>query len=305
MTLHAGQTIVVPGSISNLGPAFDTLSVAVQLYLRLRIIEVRPDAEDTSEWVWACPTPAGDNRIETAFRHARARVGVAAPGLVVEVASDIPARAGIGSSGAAAVAGLRLYDLATGGRTEADWLTLACEVEGHPDNAAASLLGGLALSCQLDDGRVLARSWVWPESLRLVVATPDTEVETSQARKVLTPDVSRRDAVFNMQRVVLLVRALDTGRYEDLREALSDRLHQPLREPLVPGLREVLALDDPAILGTCLSGSGPSVLAVAAADAAPRVEACLAGVYDRLGLTYTIRTLAAQTPHGDRIRTTA
>jgi homoserine kinase len=218
------------------------------------------------------------------------------------VQSEIPQAAGLGSSAAAAVAGLRLYELASGMRGDtcsgqADhserWLALASEMEGHPDNAAAALLGGLTVSCECDGGRVIARSSVWPDEVRLVVATPDLGLHTSEARRVLPHDVPLRDAIFNLQRALLFVRALESGRYEDLREAMRDRWHQPARAALIPGLAEAMAWDDPAVLGVCLSGAGPSILALATADAAPRASAMLADLYKRLGMACTIRALSA------------
>ena len=292
--------IVVPGSISNLGPSFDAMSVAVQIYLRVRVVERRDDAPDTIEWEFAGQAPSGENRIESAYRLARERVGVPAPGLRVRVESDIPQTAGLGSSAAAAVAGLRLYAAVTSPRTplaDEDWLALATVLEGHPDNAAAALLGGLTVSCQYEDGRIVARSSPWPDAVRLVVATPDVGLHTSEARRVLPKDVPLRDAIFNLQRALLFVRALESGRYEDLREAMRDRWHQPARAPLVPGLAEAMALDDPAVLGVCLSGAGPSILALATRDGVPRASALLGELYKRLEMPCTIRALSAHNPN--------
>jgi homoserine kinase len=285
--------IRVPGSIANLGPGFDALSVAVQLYLRVRVIALRPSEPDTIEWEFVGPAPSGENRIETAFRLARRRRGIPAPGVRVHVESEIPQVAGLGSSAAAAVAGLKLYEAVVPGlgRTN-DLLALATELEGHPDNAAAALLGGLTVSCQLENGPIVARSWRWPDALRLVVATPDVPLQTSHARRVLPEDLSMRDAVFNLQRALLLIHALDSGQYEDLRDAMRDRWHQPARAPLVPGLAEALTIDDPAVLGVCLSGAGPSIV-VLASDGAPRAATLLRELYDRLGVTCTVRTLSA------------
>ena len=293
-----GTEIVVPGSISNLGPSFDALSVAVRIYLTIRVLEVMPSAPDSIVWEFDGNGPSGENRIESAYRLARARVGVSAPGLRVRVASEIPQTAGLGSSAAAAVAGLRLYEAATTPRSILEWLTLATELEGHPDNAAAALLGGLAVSCQHADGRIIARTGRWPEALRFVVATPEMELHTAHARQVLPKHVALGDAIYNLQRALLFIRALDSGRYEDLREAMSDRWHQPARAPLVPGLPEALAIDDPAVLGVCLSGAGPSVLALATEDGTPRAAGLLDALYRRLGLPCTIRTLSAHQPSG-------
>src|ERR1700752_1553425 len=251
------REIVVPGSISNLGPGFDALSVAVQVYLRARVVDVSPSETDTIAWQFDGGAPIGENRIESAFRLARQRIGTPTPGLRVEVSSDIPQTAGLGSSAAAAIAGLRLYEAMPEPRRMEDWLGIATELKGPPDNAAATLLGGITVSCQAGDGQITARSSRWPEAVKMVVATPDLGLHTTHARGVLPADVSLSDAVFNLQRSLLLVHALRSGRYEDLREATKDRWHQPSRAPLVPGLVEAIAVDDPAVLGVCLSGAGP------------------------------------------------
>jgi homoserine kinase len=290
------REIVVPASISNLGPGFDALSVAVNLYLRLRVTEIRPDAPNTLEFEFDGRPPTGENRIATAFHLAKDRFDLAdLPGVRVRVSCDIPIRGGLGSSAAATIAGLRLFEQLTAPRPATDWLGIATEIEGHPDNAAAALLGGLTLSCQFVDGRVHAWSWPWPAEVSFVTITPDVEVETARARQALAPTIPLRDAVFNLQRALLLVRALDTGHYDLLREALHDRWHQPVRQTFVPGLEAALALRDPAIAGVCLSGSGPTVaaLTVGRADQAARA---LAAAYDRLGLRHTIRRLSAQPP---------
>jgi homoserine kinase len=289
------RPIEVPGSISNLGPAFDALSVAVTVYLRLTIVDVRPSAPGTLEMEFPGAAPPGENRVETGFRQAEARFGQRAPGLRVRVDSEIPMRAGLGSSAAATVAGMRLYEAFTEPRDPGDLLAMATEVEGHPDNAAAALHGGLTLSCQQENGRVLTSAWPCPPDLRFVVATPEAELETAFARKVLAETLPLRDAVFNLQRALLLVRALETGEYGWLREALRDRWHQPARTPYVPGLAEALALDDPAVLGACLSGAGPSIAVLASGDPAG-AAAALRRIYDRLALPCTIRTLSAHAP---------
>lgn len=289
------SNIVVPGSISNLGPGFDALSVAVQLYLRTTIVDVRPSEPDTIAWEFVGEGPSGENRIESAYRLARTRVGMPAPGLRVRVTSEIPQTAGLGSSAAAAVAGLRIYEAVTAPRPAEDWLAMASEIDGHPDNAAASLLGGITVSCQREDGAVMARSSRWPEAVKLVVATPKIGLRTSHARQVLPSEVPLKDAIFNLQRGLLLVHALRSGRYDDLREAMKDRWHQPARTPLVPGLADAMAFDDPAVLGVCLSGAGPSIVALVT-DGAARATALLDGIYRRLGLPCTIRTLTAHQP---------
>jgi homoserine kinase len=269
--------------------------VAVQVYLKLKVEEVNRSEPDALAFEFDGAGPTGENRIASAFRLARQRVGTPAPGLRVRVSSEIPQTAGLGSSAAAAVAGLRLYEAVTAPQSLDYWLGLATELEGHPDNAAAALLGGITVSCQRADGQVVARSSRWPEAMRMIVATPELGLHTSHARAVLPTELPLKDAVFNLQRALLLVHALRSGRYDDLREATKDRWHQPARDALVPGLAEALAFDDPAVFGVCLSGAGPSIVAFAT-DGATKAVALFDTLYKRLGLPCTIRTLSAHQP---------
>lgn len=291
---EALRDITIPGSTSNLGPAFDALSVAVDLYLRIRLVDVHSDPAGRLDLAFAGATPNGENRIDSAYQLACRTFGTPSMGIRAHVSSDIPIAAGLGSSAAATIGGFKLYEVARGMALDAgDMLAMATELEGHPDNASAALLGGLTLSCQQDDGRVVARSWSWPAEVRLVVATPEAPLHTKTARGVLPDAVPLRDAVANLQRALLFVRALETRQYDDLREALKDRWHQPARGPLVPGLAEALAINHPAVLGVCLSGAGPSVVALAAPGRSEEVVTLLADAYRRLDVPHTIRNLAA------------
>ena len=290
--------IVVPASIGNLGPGFDALSVAVQLYLRVRILDVNPSATDRLETQFAGPAPAGENGIERAFRLARTRTGVPAPGVRVEVRTAIPIRAGLGSSAAASVAGLRLYAALTEALADDELLSMACELEGHPDNASACVQGGLTVSCRRADGRVIARSSPWPAHLQFAIATPDVELATKEARAILPGSVTMDDAVFNLQRALLLVHAVEHAQYEDLKEAFRDRWHQPARSALVPGLSDALAIDHPSVLGVWLSGSGPSIVALPVPGREQEATRILGDVYRRLQLPHTVRVVPAHQPVG-------
>jgi len=172
---------------------------------------------------------------------------------------------------------------------------MATELEGHPDNAAAALLGGITVSCQTDDGRVVARAWKWPDAIRFVIATPGSVLETKHARAALPASIPLPDAISNLQRALLFLRALETGDYGDIREAVKDRWHQPTRQTFVPGLEQALRLNHPAVLGVCLSGSGPSI-AVLASDRHAEAAAILGEIYKSLSVPYTIRTLSAHQP---------
>src|SRR5215472_5383901 len=175
--------IKVPASIANLGPGFDTLAVAVQLYLRLyvRILPGHGELEFQFNGQALC----GENYIERAFKFLARQNSTSLPSLSVEVCSEIPMRAGLGSSAAATVAGLRLYESLAGPLPIQAIINAACALEAHPDNASAAVLGGLTASCQLPDGSVYATTFRWPESLAFVVITPDIPLATVDSRKVL------------------------------------------------------------------------------------------------------------------------
>ena len=290
--------IKVPASIANLGPGFDTLAVAVQLYLRLRVKKL-PGRGDL-QFHFVDHQLHGENGIERAYRSLAGADFDRLPSLSVEVRSDIPMRAGLGSSAAATVAGLRLYEAVAGPLPVATLLSAACALESHPDNAAASLLGGLTASCQLADGVVHATSVPWPASLEFLIVTPDILLATAESRAVLPQCVSRPDVVFNLQRVALLLNSLQSGEYSLLRHALNDRVHQPSRQKIVPALAEALEVEHPDLLGVCLSGSGPSIVAIAQRN--HREIACLLGsVYERGGIDYSVRTLQAHHKLDERI----
>jgi homoserine kinase len=286
-----GVRIEVPGSSANLGPGFDALAVAVRLYLRVTVRRVLDGPRNELRCSFAGVALQGDNYVARSVITLAQREGLDYPALDVDVDSEIPMQGGLGSSAAATVAGLMLYERLAGPR-DRDLLAEGTRFEGHPDNVAASLLGGLTAACTTEDGRAVAVSTPWPGEVRLVAVTPEVRVKTPEARRVLPDSYTRADAVFNLQRATLLMAAIHGGRPELLRDALADRWHQPYRAPLVPGLTEALALRIPGLLGVCLSGSGPTVVALCSGDTSP-VETALTDVYARLGLPCRVRTLAA------------
>jgi homoserine kinase len=287
----SGDDLAVPASVGNIGSGFDTLAVALRLYLRLRVVDVRDDGAATLTVVKSTPPVAGRNAVERAYQAIARWTGLKAPSVFVEAESDIPMTAGLGSSAAAAVAGLRMFERVTQPLPEGVLLAVATSLEGHADNAAAALHGGLTSVIEREGDEPVALRWQWPEELRFVVATPSVGLSTSKARAALPDSLTRRDAVFNLQRVLSLVHALQSGEYDLLRESVRDRWHQRARAALVPQLGEVLALEDPAILASFLSGAGPSVALVARGDF-ERLEQLLASTYERAACPVRIRTLA-------------
>ncbi|HEY8550968.1 MAG TPA: homoserine kinase [Vicinamibacterales bacterium] len=285
----------VPGSTSNLGPGFDALGLALQLYLEVSVTAVEDDRRGELQFDFEGGVPPGENAIEQAIRSYAAQRGLTLPSLRLSVRNEIPVQAGLGSSAAAIVAGLRIVERLAPVRRADELLEAATALEGHPDNVSASLLGGLTASAQIGD-RVTSVAAPWPAAIRVVVATPRLGLATKAARAVLPREVPQADAIHNVQRTALLLQAIHTGRVDAVRDALADRLHQPYRAPLVPGLAEALAFEHPSLLGAFLSGAGPSIAAFAIGDPAP-VAALFDDLYRvRLGLACDVRTLDVHQP---------
>jgi homoserine kinase len=294
MTPHltAGHEIAVPGSTSNLGSGFDAFGLALQAFLVVRIREIDETRRGELTWTFTGERPDGENYIERGFR-AGVRDGLDWPSLGLEVSSAIPMKSGLGSSAAAIAAGLRLASLVGGETVERRLLDIATGLEGHPDNVSASLSGGFTVSAIGADGRVLSRALAWPRCWRVVVATPAVALATKEARAALPERVPLGDAVANLQRAALLVHAVHAADPEAMREALRDRLHQPYRARLVPGLDRALALAVPGCLGTFLSGAGPSIAAIVE-DEGRGTMAEFERLYRELGMAAVVRVIPVQ-----------
>jgi homoserine kinase len=298
MAQAVGRVVSVSGSTSNLGPGFDALGLALRIYLRVRIDAVHDDGRGELRFHFAGGAPEGENAIARAIHELAGRRGLTLPSLDLHVENEIPIKAGLGSSAAAIVAGLRVVQALDDRIDDGELLAVATSLEGHPDNVSASLLGGLTTSIQSDEGVVSACA-IWPDEIAIIVATPDLGLSTRAARAVLPERVTRADAVFNVQRVALFMQALATRDFALIREALQDRLHQPYRAPLVPGLDAALAFEAPALLGAFLSGAGPSIAALALGSS-DDLEDRFTRLYQRLGLRCTVRRLAAHQPAAAR-----
>jgi len=261
-------SVDVPASSANLGSGFDCFAVALSLKLRAELwhgdeagitLNARGEGAPRDE------EPADDNLLIRAFREGL-RVS-AAPGAAswrLEVSSMIPSARGLGSSAAAIVAGVVLGAAVGRRQVEADeLLELASRLEGHPDNVAAALYGGFTIALTETDGRVALRRFRVPEAWIPVAFIPQRESRTADMRAALPASVSHAAAARQAGRSALLATAIMTSDAGMLRSAMADELHQPYRLPLLPGSRELidLALERGAA-GACLSGAGPTVLAI-------------------------------------------
>ena len=264
--------IVVPGSTSNLGASFDACGLALSLYLRLRVEERASGFEIVPTGEGADTIPRDEsNLIARVARFVADDRGKPINGARLLVDNQIPLARGLGSSSAAIIAGISVYEVLSGETLPTDELfRYALHFEEHGDNLAPSLLGGLAVVCVVEKeaGRqsLLTVKRPWPEEIKIVVAIPDYEMDTQEMRRALPRNVTLSDAVFNIQRAALLQAAIAAGRFELFSEALRDRLHQHYRVPWGPGLSEVLKLNDslaahPGLLGVAVSGAGPTMIA--------------------------------------------
>lgn len=244
--MNRRRTVRVPASSANLGPGFDVLAVALSLSLELEV-------EETGTFSVESDTPGvplgRDNLCVRAFERLHP-----ADGLAFRIRSEIPASAGLGSSAAAIVAGLaaadHLYEL------DAPLLEHAIEIEGHPDNVAAALLGGFVLCADDDPVRLEP-----PAGLEGVVVTPPHPVPTAEARAALPAAVPLEDAVHNVAHASLLVLGLASGDLGAIARGLSDRLHQSHRARLYPRSLELIErAEELGALGGTISGAGPSAL---------------------------------------------
>jgi homoserine kinase len=267
--------LVLPATSANLGPAFDAAALAFSLYLRVR-------GEPANEYsvsargrdAHLCGGGA-ENLILKTYREVLQAAGKPAVPMHLEVSNEIPIGMGCGSSAAARLAGIALAVSMAGLEwTDEQIIAEASRREGHPDNAAACWLGGLAIArnATVADGSptVQAVRIVGGRSWPLLLANTEDPLSTEEARRVLPTQYSRADAVFNLQNALFLLAAFMHGRSDLLRSALQDRIHEPYRAPLcplLPALRELGGSE--GVLGAVLSGAGPSVLLFLQPGSAP------------------------------------
>ncbi|HKD79757.1 MAG TPA: homoserine kinase [Candidatus Angelobacter sp.] len=266
-----GWRVIVPATSANLGCAFDCGGLALKLYLKA--LFVPSDGTELSlEYQGKTPERfplESSNLVLHALRYAAEKLGAPAPAGHVAVQSDIPISVGLGSSAAAVIAGLLLG--ARYSRKEApaeQILGWAEEIEGHIDNAAAAYYGGLVLALSNNVDQVTALKTNFPESIRLVVATPDVTVPTHEARQALPKSYDRTEVLHTLQRTALLAATCFSGKFDLFPSLFDDRLHQPYRQKLVPGMERCLALRRPGLLGVAISGSGSSAIAFVTRDEA-------------------------------------
>lgn len=261
--------IQVPATSANLGSGFDSLGIALNMYNQVWM-EESDSLEITSKDDVKIPTDE-TNLIYWAAKHVYERCGRKLPGLKIIQLNNIPMARGLGSSSACIVAGILGANRLIGSPLKRrELIDLAAEIEGHPDNTTPAIEGGLAASA-IEAGRVYSVSVPVSEKIRFVLFVPPFELKTEKARSVLPKQYSREDAVYNLSRSALMTASLFSGKLENLRVAVQDKIHQPYRANLIDHLEDVFRMSyELGSLGTYVSGAGPTIISMVSSDMAEK-----------------------------------
>lgn len=299
----------VPATTANLGPGFDCLGLALPIYNIITIeetvmpstgieVNVMKDFENAEliEELDSIPNDK-DNIVYKAVEILYNLVGQDPSEIKINIKSSIPIAKGLGSSASVIVGGLMAAnDLLGNPADEAALLSIATEAEGHPDNVVPAILGGLVMSSMEDDGSVIYRRLDWPEDWHITVCIPDFELATNISRSVLPEKVPMEDAKFNARRLAMLIHAIDTVDAKLMKSALEDKLHQPYREKLIPGFKEIKEAlkHEENVLGTVISGAGPSIVIFSQKNNLEKIYQTVKEVWDNLNVHCDIRTLTVE-----------
>ncbi len=298
-------SVKVPATTANLGPGFDCLGMALPIYNTITIeetvlpgtgieINVIADTQEADELSLE-HIPLDENSIVyKAVELLYNSIGQTPSELKITIHSQIPITRGLGSSASVIVGGLLAANELLGHPAdEAALLSIATEVEGHPDNVTPAIIGGLVLASQEDDGSVLYRKLDWPDEWQITVCIPDYELATDIARSVLPKEVPMHDAIFNAQRLAMFVQAVNTKDTELMKAALHDKLHQPYRMKLVPGLEKIMEnlKHEENVLGCVLSGAGPSILIISHKNGVDKIHSIVKETWADLNVKAEVKTL--------------
>lgn len=299
-------TVKVPATTANFGSGFDCIGMALPIYNTITIeetvlpgtgIEIVLLSDSEEDNVLALEhIPTDENHIVyKAVEILYNSIGQTPSELKISIKSDIPIAKGLGSSASIIIGGLMAAnELLNRPADEAALLSIAAEVEGHPDNITPAFTGGLVLTSLEDDGSVIYRKLPWPEEWNVTVCVPECELATEIARSVLPQEVPLKDATFNTRRTAMFVEALHTKDAELMKLALQDKLHQPYRMKLIPGLEDIMnnLKHEENVIGCTLSGAGPAVLIISQKNNLDRIKSIVTDTwanYNVKGNCYTFK----------------
>lgn len=296
-------SVKVPATSANLGPGFDCLGLALPIYNTVTIeetvlpgtgieINIIPDEKMHSS-LEGIPRDE-NNLVYKAVEMIYNSIGQIPSELKINIHSQIPVASGLGSSSSVIVGGLMAANKLLGSPAdEAALLAMATEVEGHPDNVAPAILGGVVLASQEEDSTLTYCKLDFPKEWDVTVCIPDFELSTTIARSILPAEVPMKDAIFNAKHLAMLVQAINTKDEKLMRCAMKDKLHQPYREKLIPGMREIFEVfqNEDNILGTVLSGAGPSILVISKNYDIDLIKTNVKSIWEKQNINADILTL--------------
>jgi len=294
-------TVTVPGTTANLGPGFDCIGAALTLYNILRFsapADTETPVQITVQGRESDRVVTDDrNLVYQAFAKLYEHLDKTPPPVQIEIQLGVPLARGLGSSATAIVGGLLGANAFAGNPlSESEITRLAIAMEGHPDNVVPALLGGSQLSATTDDGGWEICEIPWHEAIVPVVAIPDFELSTAEARRILPEKYTRADAIFNTAHLGLLLRGLETGRGDWLRTAMQDKIHQPYRKSLILGFDAVReAALDAGAYELAISGAGPTLLALTNPAQAPSVAKAMEAAWRACEVGVEVRSLQLDT----------
>lgn len=285
-----------PASSANLGPCFDCAGIALPLY---NIVKTKKTNDGK---IVVIIDEKGDvrrfevdekNIIFQSFKKFHEKINTQMIGYEVNVETEIPIARGLGSS-ASVIAGALIGANELNGKplSEHDLINIAASIEGHPDNTTPALTGGFVVASIEDDGTVLYEKIKWCDDWKISVCIPDYKLLTELARSVLPKKINFKDAVYNIQKSAQLITAITNGNEDIMRSALNDRIHQPYREKLIPGMVDIIEKlrEEQNVLGCVLSGAGPTLAVITKGDNIDNVKQIVHKIWYDLDIKYQIMT---------------
>ena len=298
-------SVKVPATTANLGPGFDSLGLALPIYNIVTVeetimpgtgIEINIIDETNEQNVLSIPTDE-NNIVYKAIELLYNSIGQTPSELKITIKTNIPIARGLGSSAAVIVGGLMAANELLGRPAdEAALLSIATEIENHPDNITPTVVGGFVVSSLEEDGSVIYSKMNWPKDWNITVCIPDYELSTSIARSVLPAEVPMKDAIYNLKHTAMLVQAVNTHDEKLMKVALNDRLHQQYREKLIPGLKEIKEAlkHEENVMGVVISGAGPAILVISYGNNLDKIRETVSKVWLDLNVKSKILTLQVE-----------
>ena len=298
-------SVKVPATSANIGPGFDCLGMALPIYNVVTIdetvlpgtgveINILSDEENVDNLIIDHIPKDENSVVYKAVELLYNSIGQTPSELKINIQTSIPVTRGLGSSAAVIVGALVAANKLLGEPAdESALLSIATEIEGHPDNVTPAIVGGLEMSSLENDGSIIYRKLDWPDDWAITVCIPDVELATEISRSVIPKEVPLEDAIFNLKRMGMFVNAVNKHDSDLMKLALTDRLHQPYRAKLVPGLKELSEAfkHEEDVLGCVLSGAGSSMLIISKNNIVEKVTSTTLEIMENLNVKADVRNL--------------